>query len=290
MDFIKRTLVLISACIFCMFTLGACKALSSFIHDGEVIAKVGNHKLYRSDLEGYVPAGLSPEDSASLALKYIDSWASDQLFVDIAEQKLSKNEKDVSKELELYKQSLLKFRYEQRYVNERLDTLVTEEEISDYYESHKEKFKLSSPIVKVRFLKIMKDSPNLEIIKRKMCASKIKDLEEADSLAYSSALKYTDYGNAWLDAATLASEFGVDYATMLSAMSGSIIQMEDGLGNVNIAYIVEMMNPGKIAPLDFCREKIKDIILSCRKHNLVTNLEKDLITTAREQGKFVIVR
>ena len=99
---------------------------------GEVVAKVGNHKLYRSQLQSYIPAGVSPEDSASLARQWINAWAEDLLLLDMAEEQLSGKDKDVSKELEEYRRTLLKYRYEQLYINQRLDTLITDEEVEQY--------------------------------------------------------------------------------------------------------------------------------------------------------------
>ena len=146
--------------------LPSCKAISSLIHDGEVVARLGDHKLYRSELDDMIPKGTSPEDSVKLAGIYINSWARDKAFVDIAQQRLSKGEKDVSKELEAYRQSLLRYRYEQRYINERLDTTVSRKQIEEYYDSHQESFKLERPIMKARFLNISKDSPNLAFSKK----------------------------------------------------------------------------------------------------------------------------
>jgi hypothetical protein len=208
--------------------------------------------------------------------------------MEMAQQQLSKNEKDVSKELEAYKASLLKYRYEQRYINERLDTTVTDEEIETYYNKHSDKFKLEVPIVKARFLSIMDDSPNLEIIKRKMGSVKVNDLVEADSLAFSSALKYSDYSDKWIDVITLAREFGTDYVTMLSKMSNSYIDIPDNHGNEDIAYISRMMRAGEIAPLEYCTDRIRDIIISTRKHALISTLERELLNNAREKENFVI--
>ena len=84
----------------------------------------------------------------------------------MAETKLSKSEKDVSRELEDYRRSLLKYRYEQRFVNERLDTAVLTKDIEAYYEAHKDLFVLDVPILKARFLDIMPDSPNYDRIRR----------------------------------------------------------------------------------------------------------------------------
>ena len=271
-----------------MIALPSCKAVQSFIHDGEVVAKMGGHKLYRTELEKLIPKGISPEDSTHLAALYINSWATDKAFQDIAEQKLSKEEKDVSKELEAYRQSLLRYRFEQRYVAERLDTNVTGKEVTDYFNSHKENFKLERPIVKARFMNIAKDSPNLQKIKKLMSSSDVGDVIAADSVAFNSAKRYVDFSESWMDVTSLAAEFGVDYVEMLSKKNGSFIEIPDGEGNVKVAYIADMVKAGETAPEDYCKEKIKDIIISSRKHALLTTLEQDLIEDAKVRENFVI--
>lgn len=268
--------------------LPSCKAISSLIHDGEVVARLGNHKLYRSELDDVIPKGASPEDSVNLANNYINSWVKDKAFVDIAQQRLSKEEKDVSKELEAYRQSLLRYRYEQRYINERLDTTVSRKQIDEYYESHQESFKLERPIMKARFLNISQDSPNLQKIKKLMSSEKVEDVLAADSVAFNSTQRYHDYSGEWIDAVKLAVEFGVDYVQMLSKRNGQFIEIPDENGNVSVAYIVDYIKAGETAPVDYCEDRIRDIIISGRKHELLTGLERDLIEDAKVKENFVI--
>ena len=127
-----------------LIALPGCKAVQDFIHDDEVIAKVGDKKLFLSQLTGVIPKGISPEDSTNLVLQYITTWAKDLIFLDVAEAQLSKEELDVTQELDDYRTSLLKYRYEQRYINERLDTLVTDDQVQAYYEAHKDDFILTA--------------------------------------------------------------------------------------------------------------------------------------------------
>lgn len=268
--------------------LPSCKAISSLIHDGEVVARLGDHKLYRSELDDVIPKGTSPEDSVNLAGLYINSWVRDKAFLDIAQQRLSKEEKDVSKELEAYRQSLLRYRYEQRYVNERLDTTVSERQIDEYYDSHRESFKLERPILKSRFLNIPADSPNLQKLKKLMSSDKVEEVIAADSVAFNSARRYHDYSDEWIDAVKLAAEFGVDYVQMLSQRNGQFIEVPDGEGNVSVAYIVDYRKAGELAPVDYCREHIRDIIISGRKHELLVGLERDLIEDAKVKENFEI--
>lgn len=267
--------------------LPSCKTVQSIIHDDEVVAKLGDHKLYRADLEGIVPAGTTSEDSLNLVNLYINSWATNMAFQDVAQQSLSKEEKDVSKEVEAYRQSLLRYRFEQHHVAEKLDTNVSRKEITDYYEAHKSSFKLPRPILKARFLNIAKDSPSLPEIKRLMSSDDPVDVEAADSAAFGTAQRYRDFSAGWIDAVTLAAEFGVDYVEMLSRKKGSFIEIQDG-SNVSIAYVSRMVGAGETAPVEYCEERIKDIILSGRKHELLTTLEQELIEEAKLKENFVI--
>jgi len=268
--------------------LVSCDAVRNFVHDGDVVARVGQHKLFLTDLQDYIPNGIAPEDSARLADQYIRSWAAEQLYLDMASEQLSKSEKDVSKELEAYKNSLLRYRYEQRYVNERLDTTVSRTEIENYYDAHNDLFVLDIPILKARFLDIMEDSPNYETIRRRMSSNKYEDIAEADSLAYSSALRYVDWSDRWIDAVTLAREFGTDYGTMLSKISGSYIEMREERGDVKVAYILDTRRAGTLAPLEYCEDRIRDIIINTRKQKLLTTLEQDLLDNALSKENFII--
>ncbi len=266
----------------------SCRAISSFLSADETIAEVGQAKLYRSELNELIPRGIPAEDSVRLAKMYINTWALDQVFLAVAEEQLSKSEKDVTKELEDYRKSLLKYRYEQLFVNERLDTSVSEDRIEQYYQDHEEKFILQRPVVKARFLLISEDSPSLDKIKKKMASDEVQDLVDADSLAYSSALKFLTWGNEWIDASTLAREFGADHETMLDWMEGKWITRRDTSGRVSVAYVSEMMSAGRLAPIEYCTPSIRDMIISARKQSLISTLEQDLLKDARETGQLVI--
>lgn len=284
----RRGLYIVTAILIVLPALSSCRAISSFLKGGDVVAEVGAEKLYRSDLSAVIPRGLSAEDSTYLAKQYINTWATELVFLSIAEQQLSKSEMDVTKELEDYRKSLLKYRYEQLYVNERLDTAVSDDLVEEYYNSHQEKFVLNRPLVKARFLSISADSPAKDQIRKRMSSSDVEDLIEADSLAYSSAFKFTTWADEWVDVTVLSREFPMDYESMLSQVKNKWIEKTDTLGVTRLAYIHEIMKKGEVAPLDYSAPAIKDIIISSRKQTLISTLEQDLLKDARENGQFVI--
>ena len=277
----RSCLLLIS--IVCI-ALGGCNIVSSIVHDDQVVAKVGGERLYRSDLDKYIPDGTSPEDSSALALQYINSWATEHLFLKTAESRLTKDEKNVDKELDAYRRSLLRYRYEQRYINDRLDTLITPGQLDEYYKAHAASLELVRPILKVRFVDIMSDSPNYGEIMEKLPSEGGQALKDLDSLAYVSAPRFFDSSNKWMDAAVLAREFGTDYATMLSKLKNRYIIFDyEERGETRAAYVFAIQYKGQ-APIEYCEATIRDNILSERKRELLNNLEQDLLKNAQNEN------
>ena len=268
--------------------VSSCNMVQSFIHDDEVVAKVGKHKLYKSELNAYIPSGISSADSTNMALQYINSWATSLIYSDVAVSQLPKSEQDVSAELESYKRSLLRFRYEQQFVNDRLDTLVTEDQMLAFYKANPGLFELERPILRVRYIDIVKTSEQKDFLLKKMASSRTSDAILVDSLANRYAIRYFDNTQSWVDATDLAREFGTDYLTMLSKLKNNYITIESSdMSDVKSAYVKEIMRKGT-APFEYCTDRIREYVLSGRKRELLVALEQSLLKEASDRGSFVI--
>lgn len=266
--------------------LSSCRMISSFVQDNEVVAKVGKHKLYASELSRFIPDGISAVDSTKLALSYINTWTTDLIFMDTAEKELSKEARDVSDELEDYKRSLLKYRYEQQYVNQKLDTSLTSAQIKEYYDAHPDMFTLSAPIIKAHFIRLPKGYEHTTELK-KMIAS-VDEGSYGDSLVFSSAITYSDFDKKWVPVVYVARECGTEVSEVISGIHNKYFENVDANGNTNIVYVSDMVNSGQVAPIDYVSNQIKDILLSVRKQDLLSGLERDLIEKARSNGDLVI--
>ena len=71
-------------------------------------------------------------------------------------------------------------------------------------------------------------------------------------------------------------------------LKDGVVEIPDDNGNLNIAYIGSLKKAGETGPVEYYRERIKDIILSTRKQALLNGLERDLIENARNLENFVI--
>lgn len=274
--------------IITALTTALCSAACSFMHDDQAVARVGKSVLYKSEVVKYIPAGLPKADSLALAQQYIKAWASELIMNDMAAEQLSKAELDVSRELKEYKSSLLKYRYEQHYIADRLDTVVTAEEIAEHYNANPRLYTLGIPIAKARYIRIPQTSPMKESFMKMMASDDEEDIVMLDSLSYSNADKFKDYSDGWVDMVTIARDYGTDYGTLIAAIKDDYIDIVDEQGLEHITYLVSYIPSGKVPPLDYCSDKIREVIVSRRKYVLSSNLEKDLLDNALEKGKFVI--
>ena len=255
---------------------------------GEVVARAGDHKLHRSQLENYIPQGVSAQDSAQLARQYIEAWAKDLLLLDMANLQLSEEEKDVSQELEEYRRTLLKYRYEQRYIAQRLDTLVSAEELGRFYRENPQKFVVDRPVVKARALVIPASSKSYKGLRQLMASTEQDEVMDASKEAATAAIRFLDLADSWTDALALAREMGADYPQLFSRARTGYNEYTDEDGTAFVAYVLDMVPEGKTAPQEFVSHRVRDLVLSERKHKLESQLERSLLEDARANRKFVI--
>ena len=285
--YMKRIKYIITGLLL-LASLTGCKFFGEVLHNEPLAARVGSHELTVAALTEAIPEGLTPEDSAAFAERYIQAWARDMLLMDRAEEGLSKEEKDVTAQLEDYRRTLLNHRYEQKYIAEHLDSLVTREEIEEYYAANKEKFRLQNPVVKAYYFNISPRSKELQTILSGMTSTKEAQRAEADTLMRTASMRFVDYSGNWVDAYVLAREFNTDVVTLLSSRKKEWIRLPDGLGHDNVAFLIDYVPDGSYAPVDYCAKRIEEIILSARKHALSAEFETRLIEDALESEQLII--
>ncbi len=253
------------------------------------VARVFDKYLYKEDLKDIVPAGLSPEDSAGRVRNYIDMWVKKQALMKTAELNLAEEQKDVSQELEDYRMTLLISRYKQIFMEQNLDTIITEEQIEDYYNAHPEVFKITQPAVVALYIKVLKTSPNIDIIKRKYRSSRERDIEELKNLCAESAAEYDDFNNEWIYFRDLIVNIPVRIDNQEKFLkTNKYIEAEDE----NYFYFVAIKNyrlKGATAPVKFVRGQISVGILNERKEKLIRELENNIYNNMLDNQEIEII-
>ncbi|BDX38579.1 hypothetical protein CYCD_19340 [Tenuifilaceae bacterium CYCD] len=250
------------------------------------IARVYDKYLYSTDIKDLILQGTSKEDSVLVTKAYVEKWVQTQLLLRMAEQNLSDSQKNVARQLEDYRTSLLIFKYEQEYVNQKMDTSVNYEELRKYYDEHKDNFILDETIVKALYIKLRKEAPQVARIKELYKSMRDEDIKQLDNLAYQASIKYDYFGDKWISLPFILREipFPIDDPDDLLSKQRSI-DMEDG----DFVYLVsfrEVLFKGSVAPYDYVIDGIKEIVLNTRKQNLIQSLEQNLYNKAQDNMDF----
>jgi len=240
------------------------------------VARVYDKYLYKEDLAGVIQSGLSPADSLNKVKSFIDFWVKRQSMTKTAELNLIEEQKDVTKELEDYRMDLLIFRYKQKFIEQNLDTIVTQKQINTFYTDHESEFKLSQPAVKATFIKILKTTPNISMVKSLYRSAREKDIIQLSEYCKEQSATYNNYNNEWVYFRDLIIEIPVRVDDQeLFLKSNTFIDVQDSV----FSYLVNITNyrlKDAISPLVFVEGNIQGIILNQRKQALIDELENNI--------------
>src|SRR5690554_3877751 len=118
------------------------------------ICQVGEHILYASELEVRKELFFPHLNDEEAKKKAIEQWIEQQgvkLEIESVSPKV-KVAHELSIEDELMQLNL--FELENQFITKHLDSIISDQEIQDYYESHRENYKAESYIVRALYIKV----------------------------------------------------------------------------------------------------------------------------------------
>jgi hypothetical protein len=256
------------------------------------LARVGDTYLYVNDLKGLIPQGISPRDSIQFCQSYINKWVHTQLLLQQAEKNLPEEKLDFQKRLEEYKNSLIIYQYENEYVRQNMDTVVTQQEIDHYYKNHLKDFQLKENIVKVIYAVINRkreDAPHLnQVFWGMFHLSDSLLLDSLERYAPIMAETYSTDTNNWIPFNRLLRYIPVEtYNQTLYLKNHRIIRLKDE----NRIYFVKFINfkiKDQTSPEELETRFIREIILNKRKTEMIRRLRNEIFHQALKQKKFEI--
>lgn len=267
--------------VFLAFIGASC----SLFTEDEPVAKVGDHVLSMKELSGYIPNYLDKKDSALWADDYVKKWVQRELLLLKAEEKLSVESKDVSKELEEYKNSLLIFRYKNMLVREKLDTTVSESSIRDYYNEHRESFILNKNIVKAIYIKIPVQVSNPDNIKD-LCLSENKEKQEKlTSYCMSYAKAYDRFNDQWVSADLVLKNLPDEIKDQNQFLERNRYFESTDMNYYYIVCVRDYRLSGQVSPVEYVQNDIRNLILSKQKMEFLKQIEKDTYKEGVDKNK-----
>ena len=251
-----------------------------------VVISVYGKKLYKADLENIVYEGISYNDSVLRSKVYIDKWVRNQLLIRQAENNLTPEQLDFSKRLEEYRNSLVINKYETELINQNLDTEITEDQIYDYYNRNSAEFRLNRDIVQIASVSLPNDSKKKWIFTKLFRDYDSLMIDSLTSLAEKHAISYDFDIQEWHNFEDVIDTFNLkvkDNKSFLNEKKFFVVNKDDVY---TLVKICDYKLVGDVSPCEMETERIKYIILSDRKKELLENLYNDLYSKAVQEKAF----
>ncbi|MBK7129571.1 MAG: hypothetical protein IPM74_06295 [Crocinitomicaceae bacterium] len=256
---------------------------------GKLLAVVGDEELYQADLNHlFTRSRYSYDDSIALVKTYTQNWVEEQILVQQAEETEEIDQDIIDVRVKNFRNDLLIHELENQLLSERLDTHVTSEEIQTYYLNNQKEFQLNDYLVKVLYLKVTPDAPDLEKVGQWYKLAKPADIDEISAYAKVYASNFYYDINNWIYFDDLLKEVPLqDINKDKFILKRSKIRFEEG-GYYYFLNIIDYKLKNSISPLSFERENIKERIMNIRVRDLREEIKTEIINQAYAENKVQI--
>lgn len=140
----KRAGIILMMCM----GLWGCKDPSPSAEETDIIriAEVNGEVLSLSELQQMFPDRMNPTDSVLIANALADRWIRKEVFLSEAKRSMTDMEQ-LNNLVEDYRESLIIHGYESQLLDQFKDTVVTNQQIQDFFDENPDQFKLKKNIV-----------------------------------------------------------------------------------------------------------------------------------------------
>ncbi|GHT31967.1 hypothetical protein AGMMS49574_14620 [Bacteroidia bacterium] len=257
------------------------------IKDIEVLAKVKDRSLTRDEVERIIPKGSSPADSLLIAESYVKKWVKDALVYEVALRNLSDEKAEIDQLVDDYRYSLLRYRYQERLIKEKLSANIRESDKINYYEEYQKKFTLDNGLIKGLFLKIPLDAPGLSDVKTWYKSSSLESLEKIEKYSVQNAIFYDYFYDKWVDIDDVVSNIPIHLSDARNFLRSNKSMDVSDSSYCYLLNIKEYLPAGTIAPYEYAEPRIVEMLLNQRKMNFLKNFEDELYEDAVKSGDVV---
>jgi len=253
------------------------------------IAEVGRVVLYYDEMPKLIQRGINEADSAALFQNYINKWAKRQLLLRKAEENLSPALKDeITKQLEETRSNLVIYQYQRQMILEKLDTVLTDAELENYYAANENSFVLTSNIVKALFIKIPLETPDLNKIRTLARSNDHNDLQRLETYCYQFAEKFDDFNEAWVPMDKLSVELPQNIENEEYFLKRNTFFETSDSSSEYLVSIRDFRLRSSLAPFEYVKDDIKRIIWNTRRFEFIQSLENGIYNDALKDNSFKI--
>lgn len=271
---------------FCILSITVISCGPSEITKELVIARVGEQNLFEKDLKDLFGEQALLSD---LNVKvYVHNWIRNEVVLQSADKLLLEKEKDFSKAILAYKNSLLRYTLESKYVDDHIDTVVSKDQLRKYYHENSSNFELKENHVKIRVLKL--DSGFKDMNQGRKLFNYIDSLGKYnfDQWAEKNDVMTLVQDSVWTRWESVKEIVPLKFYNDAYFLSNNQYKEIWKNGTLWLVKITDYQLKDTQSPFEMVETKIKSILINKRKMGLIKIMEKQLYDQALEKGEITI--
>lgn len=236
--------------------------------------------MYKDEVFANAPQGLSTNDSSVFLNDKVTKWVEKQLLLQRAALNLPESMTQIEEQIENYRSSLLIYTYETELIKQKLDTIISETEIEEYYNQNLQNFELHDFILKLLYVKVEKSLPQISTLKKLLFSNDVNDKQKLDEFCRKYAQNFLLDDNIWLYYNDILKEIPFKTYNFDDFLrNNKFVELEDN-DYYYFVLIKEYRLKNSVSPLELQKQNIKEIILNKRKLSLISTIRQELYREA----------
>ena len=188
--------------------------------------------------------------------------------------------------MEEYRNSLVINKYETELINQNLDTEVTEDQIYEYYNKNGAEFRMNRDIVQIASVSLPNDSKKKWVFTKLFRDYDSLMVDSLTSLSNQYAISYDFNIKEWRNFDEVIDTYDLKVKDNKSFLNEKKFFVVNDDETYTLVKICDYRLVGDESPCEMEIDRIKYIILSNRKKELLENLYNDLQTKAIQDKAF----
>lgn len=270
--------------IICLlFLLNSCEKSKKLDTSRIPFLEVENEYLYLDEIQSIIPKDISSEDSLMIVNDYVHKWITDVLLYKHAQSNIS-NQEEIEELTETYRKSLIIHQYQQNILQERLDKDLLEEDMRNFYDENKEKFRLKTCVIKGVFVKVPFGAPNYNFLQKNLQNFNDKSIENIEKYSIQNATDYEYFGDRWTYSSDMLKKMPLQIENIADFIcSNRYIEVQDSSYHY-LLRVLESKTPDDIEPYEMAKDKIYTILSNMQKTSFIRDFETKLYDEAKRKN------
>ncbi len=247
------------------------------------ICKVGDQILYETELNNRIKLFSSELPVEEARQRVIEEWISQQqIAIEIeATSPIVKTANEMRVQDELMQLHL--FELENLYITKHLDSTISEKEIQQYYNSHRENYKAESFIVRALYIKVPDTLAATLNIEKHFLLKNDKDLREVEKIANLYATNFYFEQERWIYFDDLVREISIssNKKEELVKSRGKEVFRENG--ETHYINVLDFRTKSISSPMEIERAGIRRHILKRRVNDLRNKAKETILENVKEK-------